>query len=1012
MAKIPANTPTAELRLPALPGTSFVERTLYQAIGIRDPIPALPSLTGANPLTYNHATNTFTNAGKWTLAFPMYDPQAQKVMKFVALCTTDNTVVRLSAVISDQDNEDINFVFVRTNADLSNVAESKGNVRIPTDYAWEDNEPTGTQQLWSRLVVRIRGETQWTYRAPFRIGGEDGTSFKPITIYHTKNIGANDPQIPSNIAYDFESDVLSNGGQWTIAFPNYTEDVQVVVCATSTVSSKNVLSPWSSVRICEDPGSLSQVYQRVAANARPPTIPRTSSDKTPGSWTESVPGGTGILYSSVRHRAPHAVQWTFDTPITPEGQDGEPGKPGRDGVGAVERTLYQKFGIREPVPEHPETGGSNPLTYDYATDTFTNAENWTTTEPDFDPFSEKVACFKVFCTTNNQILQLFPVIECSDVVDTNITWRRTKDDLSNAPAEVLSVRIGPNDNDDVPDGTEPLWGRQVYRRKGQTTWTHSKYFRIEGADGVKGGEGVPGFNVQYPYRRNIRGTSRPVVSGDYKLTAANSPASSGIYQFKDLANVNYLWFHAPEGIVGTQATLEWIRDVSNRLQEGTIITLFVDAEKWASFRVTQATLNNGLMRITVTYLPPFSAGEGASFLADERMFLSVNISAAEETPSQRIGTPSGLSLTPGNRRLTATWTDGDGASSSNIRWRVSGGGYTTRTNVSSPYQITSVQGGALYEVEVQHPASGGRGASIWASTTGIPNGAPNTPSRPIMSQSGQALNIAVNALPGDDVKYEFQISRSSSFTSPMNSGQVDNENYSFPGPLAAGTWYGRARSVFGSSRSGYSALASIVYTVDAPKIPTPTGYRNVSITDTTASISWTSAETQFRVRVYRGATLVSNILTNNTFASFTSLEDDSDHRVEIIAIRNNVESTALEGTFRTLKEVSRIPQFDLGEFADFMGSTRNHRTNTITVSNVEDDTDARIDVSGSFGRWIDYYVLNGTLTFITTASVTFQVSNGDTIALGVSGTQSVTGTSITMKLTITGVSDSATYRRQ
>jgi fibronectin type 3 domain-containing protein len=182
----------------------------------------------------------------------------------------------------------------------------------------------------------------------------------------------------------------------------------------------------------------------------------------------------------------------------------------------------------------------------------------------------------------------------------------------------------------------------------------------------------------------------------------------------------------------------------------------------------------------VTYYYVVSATNGED--------VSGNSTQASATP---LGTPTGLTATPGTGNVTLTWTAGAGATGYTVeRSTTSGSGYTTvATNVSTTTykDTTAANGTTYYYVVVATNASGSSGDSVQASATPQPP-APAAPTG-LTATAGNG-NVTLNwTADSGATSYLVQRSTSSGSGYAIVNGAVATNAYSDTGLINGTTYY-------------------------------------------------------------------------------------------------------------------------------------------------------------------------------------------------------------------------------
>ena len=156
-------------------GISFVEKAVYQVVGINANLPAKPTA-----ITASGGDFTLGNLGSWVVAFPNYNAQTQRVACTQATIGSNNTVGAWSTVFVCESPADINTVYRR--AVSKPTALANGTARIPSGTSDTEAGTSGTNALWANTGVRNALSQTWRWDGWIRIEGTD-VAQRDINIY-------------------------------------------------------------------------------------------------------------------------------------------------------------------------------------------------------------------------------------------------------------------------------------------------------------------------------------------------------------------------------------------------------------------------------------------------------------------------------------------------------------------------------------------------------------------------------------------------------------------------------------------------------------------------------------------------------------------------------------------------------------------------------------------------------------------------------------------------------------
>ena len=287
---------------------------------------------------------------------------------------------------------------------------------------------------------------------------------------------------------------------------------------------------------------------------------------------------------------------------------------------------------------------------------------------------------------------------------------------------------------------------------------------------------------------------------------------------------------------------------------------------------------------------------------------TVTLPAAASAPS----TPSAPTVSAiDHDSLSASWSAVSGATSYNLRWRVSGSGGNWSGGVSSgtSRSINGLASSTTYEVQVQAVNSGGM--SGWSSsgtgtTTAVPANAPATPSAPSVSRiDHDSLSVSwssVTSAASYGVRYRVNGS-GSSYSTTSTSGTSLTIN-----GLAASTTYEvqiQARNSIGNSgwsSSGTGSTGAAPVVVVVPGSVTSLSVSNIShdfFTITWSAPSSGGSATGYHVQ-YKRSTDNSYTSASDTISpsNVAELDANADYDVRVRAY-NSAGNGAWESTTAT-----------------------------------------------------------------------------------------------------------------
>ncbi|MFM9083120.1 MAG: beta strand repeat-containing protein, partial [Actinomycetota bacterium] len=188
--------------------------------------------------------------------------------------------------------------------------------------------------------------------------------------------------------------------------------------------------------------------------------------------------------------------------------------------------------------------------------------------------------------------------------------------------------------------------------------------------------------------------------------------------------------------------------------------------------------------------------------------------AVSAMPSRAPYAPTITGVTPGNGRLTVTFTEGNngGCATSTLRWSTNGGAsWTSRStdSTASPLVITGLVNGTTYPVKVQMVNQNGNGDPSLP-VDGVPSTTPGAPTIGSITSGNRTLTVAVTA-PSDNggdaiTYYEYSLNNGSTWAAEATAVSTGSFTVS---SLTNGTAYSvRIRAVNGRGAGTASASAS------------------------------------------------------------------------------------------------------------------------------------------------------------------------------------------------------------
>ena len=288
--------------------------------------------------------------------------------------TDDFTIARVS---DGGFGDSLDIIFRRSELQPATPAPSAGTP--PDWYTNVDALPAGAGYVWSSFGKRQAGAPAYTWQTPVKVeadeageAGSAGMSVAEVTIYRRATSA---PGTPTGGSFAFGSNVLTPPSGWSSGIPAGTDPVYISKATVSIQGTTGTVAVagWTSPVVAfqngtdgESGNSVDIVFQRSAT--QPATPP--GSAGTPSGWytnVNSVPTGTGAIWSSVGKRASIESAYTWQTPVKIEGTDGSPG------LSVAELSIY----IRSASTPATPTGGS----FNFGTRTLTPPTGWSATLP-------------------------------------------------------------------------------------------------------------------------------------------------------------------------------------------------------------------------------------------------------------------------------------------------------------------------------------------------------------------------------------------------------------------------------------------------------------------------------------------------------------------------------------------------------------------------------------------------------------------------------------------------------
>ena len=292
---------------------------------------------------------------------------------------------------------------------------------------------------------------------------------------------------------------------------------------------------------------------------------------------------------------------------------------------------------------------------------------------------------------------------------------------------------------------------------------------------------------------------------------------------------------------------------------------------------------------------------------------SAAVSFTTATPPPTCGVPTSLaagSLT--TTGATATWTAVGGAISYNVQYKATTAStWTTVSTSGTSYAIASLTAGTAYQVQVQTVCSAGASAYSTAAsfttltpppTCGVPTG---LAAGSLTTTGATATWTAVSGATSYNVQYK--PATGSSWTTVSTSGL----SYAINGLTAATAYQVQVQTVCSAGSSAYSAAVSFT-TIDVvvpPSCGIPTGVTISSITNASATLSWTAVSgATYNVRFKKSAATTWTTFANTTTARVLSgLASSTNYQVKVQSVCSTGSSAYSAITSFTTAATATVP---------------------------------------------------------------------------------------------------------
>ena len=326
-------------------GTSYVEKSVYQVVGINAALPATPTTITASG--GNFALGTL---GSWRSAFPTYNAQTERVACTQATIGSDNSVGTWSAVFVCESPADINTVYRRSINKPNALAD--GTARIPSGTNDDESGTTGTNALWSNTGHRNALAQPWKWGGWVKIEGSDAVQ-RDINLYvadkttTTVDVGA---ARPSEAPTSYEFKIFERTGNTELQTKTGAGD------ATGFVAQFTALTAGTRYRV-----EGKAIYGTGGSAEDGPVAIQYVNTAVAGATTS---GGAGLLVvpadsTSVRASVPAlsgaspSYQWEYDL-----GPDDDRSWRGRTTTTTNEQTISARRGNTPIHVRYRHNGGA------------------------------------------------------------------------------------------------------------------------------------------------------------------------------------------------------------------------------------------------------------------------------------------------------------------------------------------------------------------------------------------------------------------------------------------------------------------------------------------------------------------------------------------------------------------------------------------------------------------------------------------------------------------------------
>ena len=153
---------------------TYAERAIYQKVGINDDLPAAPA--GATVADF-----VLANLGAWSIDFPDYNAQTEKVACTSATLGSDNSLSDWSTVFVCESPADINTVY-RISVEKPDALSNTGTARVPADTLDDAPDSSTAGAIWANTGHRNALTQVWTWDGWIKVEGTDARQ-RDIRIY-------------------------------------------------------------------------------------------------------------------------------------------------------------------------------------------------------------------------------------------------------------------------------------------------------------------------------------------------------------------------------------------------------------------------------------------------------------------------------------------------------------------------------------------------------------------------------------------------------------------------------------------------------------------------------------------------------------------------------------------------------------------------------------------------------------------------------------------------------------